>query len=241
MTLTELFTSVADAIRGRNPSAPEKIKAKNFAQEIEGACREAEVVGFNVGLYQGRDEGRQEQYDAFWDGFQDYGNRPQYTYAFWGWYDGAYNPKYPIVCQKNWSTVDTFRASYITYTLVDIELVDNNNAGVMFYDCYKLVTIKKLKLTPTAKLSTLAFQNCRNLKNITIDGEIGVTLDFRWSTLLTVESLRSILTALSKDSTYATDKVLTLAAASRAAVEADYECLSELASAVTAGWAISYI
>ena len=63
----------------------------------------------------------EEQYDFFWDKFQNYGKKEQYTYSFYGWYDGAYNPKYPIVCQKNWSTVDMFRGSHISDTLVDIE------------------------------------------------------------------------------------------------------------------------
>lgn len=243
MTLKELFTSIADTIRGRNQYAPEKIRAYDFPGEIENACNESEMLGWNIGMEQGLEEGiqqgKQEEYNRFWDGFQDYGNKPQYTYAFFGWYDGAYNPKYPIVCQVNWSTGYIFRGAYITDTLVDIELQGNNQASGMFYDCYELVTVRKLKLDETCNIVD-SFRNCKKLKNITFEGEIGVTLDFHWSPLLTVVSLRSILTALSKNATYASGKTITFNTASKAVIEADAECSAQLASAVSAGWTVAY-
>lgn len=236
MTLTEFLTSIANTIRNRNPYAPEKIKAVDFPVEIENACNEAERIGNDIGIV----SGKQEQYDFFWDRFQDNGNKPQYTYSFWGWYDGAYNPKYPIVCQVNWSTVDIFRASYITDTLVDIELKGNNQADRMFYDCFELVTVRKLKLDAKSKLAN-AFRSCNKLTNITFEGEIGCDIDFHWSTLLTVASIHSTLTTLSKNSTYASGKTVTFSTSSQAVIESDFECAYELANAVSAGWTIGYI
>lgn len=60
--------------------------------------------GFNVGKEEGIIEGKQAEYDAFWDIFQDYGNRKFYSYAFYGdfnttniWNDNNFKPKYDIV------------------------------------------------------------------------------------------------------------------------------------------------
>ena len=46
------------------------------------------------------DAGKKAEYDAFWDTFQNNGNRTTYSYAFYGsavgWNDTTFNPKYPI-------------------------------------------------------------------------------------------------------------------------------------------------
>ena len=243
MTLKELFTSIADTIRGRNQYAPEKIRAYDFPGEIENACNESEMLGWNIGMEQGLEEGiqqgKQEEYNRFWDAYQDYGNRPQYTQAFRSWYDGCYRPKYPIICQKNWSTIEIFRYATIVDTRVDIEFKGNNDASRLFYDCTDLVTVRKIKLDETVNVDN-SFRSCNSLENITFEGAIGCNVDFHWSPLLTVVSLRSILTALSKNSTYANGKTVTFNTASKVVIEADSECVSQLTSAVSAGWTIAY-
>lgn len=44
------------------------------------------------------ESGKQAQYDAFWDKFQNYGNRTKYPYAFYGdgWTTDILKPKYSI-------------------------------------------------------------------------------------------------------------------------------------------------
>ena len=82
---------------------------------------------------------------------------------------------------------------------------------------------------------------CTNLEEVRFDGVIGQTgLGFNNSAKLSVESLRSILTALSKDSAQASGKTITFNTASKAKIEADYECATQLADAVAAGWTIAY-
>lgn len=108
-----------------------------------------------------------------------------------------------------------------------------------FWECLYLETIDGIYLTKVATF-TEPFKNCYKLKNISFDGEIGNSIDFQWSPLLTVESLRSILTALSKDATQANGKTITFNTASKAVIEADYDCASELALAVGAGWTVAY-
>ena len=63
---------------------------------------------------------------------------------------------------------------------------------------------------------------------------------FNNSSKLSVESLRSILTALSKDSTQASGKTITFNTASKTKIESDSECSTQLASAVAAGWTVAY-
>lgn len=46
----------------------------------------------------GLEEGRQAQYDEFWDALQNYGKRADYAYAFaTGWNDKTFTPKYDII------------------------------------------------------------------------------------------------------------------------------------------------
>lgn len=84
------------------------------------------------------------------------------------------------------------------------------------------------------------FDDCNSLKNITFIGTIGQNIDFKSCSLLTTKSLLSILTALSKNSTYASGKTLTLNTASKAVIEADASCSEQLSLAVSAGWTIAY-
>lgn len=48
------------------------------------------------------DAGKQAEYDAFWDAFQDYGNRTDYYRAFYGayWTEKCFKLKYPIVASN---------------------------------------------------------------------------------------------------------------------------------------------
>ena len=59
--------------------------------------------GWNNGEFEaGKEEGAREEYDRFWDVYQDYGNRIDYTNAFGGNYRGCYwtedtlKPKYDM-------------------------------------------------------------------------------------------------------------------------------------------------
>ena len=280
MTLTELFTSIADVIRSRNQWAPEKIKATDFPSEIENACSESEMLGYSWGKYEGVEEGKQEEYDRFWDVFQENGNRQSYYMAFQSsghasWDENNFRPKYDIrpittaqymfysvgsFAQKTYSlkewlnnsgvVLDMSQCKYCTYGFIgawftDIPYIDfsgiSTNYDIMetFRNCIHLHTIDGIRVKPEL-LYTGTFHGCGKLENILFDGEIGNDIDFHWSPLLTVESLRSILTALSKNSTYASGKTITFNTASKAVIEADSECVSQLASAVSAGWTIAY-
>ncbi len=157
------------------------------------------------------DAGKQAEYDRFWDEFQDYGNRTNYTYAFayGGWTDETYNPKYKI--RPTMSNNIFMSNADITDTKVTIDLTNpnGNQKFGLFTSATKLKTIRKLIINETNifQASTSTFNNCKSLENITFEGIIGKSIDFQWSTLLSRESIENIVSCLS---TTATDVTLTL-------------------------------
>ena len=85
----------------------------------------------------------------------------------------------------------------------------------------------------------MAFQSAP-LENIVFEGTIGQNFWFNMCTKLTVASLLSILTALTKDSAKASGKTVTLATAHKAKIEADTACTAQLNAAIAAGWTVAY-
>lgn len=252
MTLTELFTSIADTIRGRNQYAPEKIRAYDFPSEIENACNESEMLGWNIGMEQGLEEGieegkqqgRQAQYDEFWDALQNNGKGEDYEQRFFNFPSSIFNPKYDFIFNAYYSASATFRKTTMKDMIknCDFTALPESNYGLMytFLGAIKLVNARTLKVRPDLKYSRV-FDECVKLEEIRFEGSIGQNgLSFAPCPKLSVESLRSILTALSKDTTYATGKTITFNTASKSVIEADSECSTQLASAVSAGWTVAY-
>lgn len=81
---------------------------------------------------------------------------------------------------------------------VDLSNVTNSaGANNTFRDCYELETVIGLRVNDSGTTSLLsAFNNCNKLKNIVIDGVVGVDFDIRHSPL-TRASMESIVSALS--------------------------------------------
>ena len=139
--------------------------------------------------------GKQAEYDAFWDNFQNYGNPQNYNYAFayYRWNDENYNPKYPINCTTdNTGGRNIFRASKITDTKVTISIP--NDGSALFYSAPNIKTIRKLIVTENTNLNN-AFYSVYTIENIEIEGVIGRTFSIAGNPL-TVESMKSIITHL---------------------------------------------
>ena len=120
-----------------------------------------------------------------------------------------------------------------------------NGCYHLFNGASKLVTVTELAFPNTAltySSPTLnAFTNCTALENIKITGVIANTgFDLHWSTRLTIESLTSILSALSKDSGIAAGKSITLPTAAQAKINADTTAKAQYDSAIAAGWTIAF-
>ena len=120
-----------------------------------------------------------------------------------------------------------------------------NGCYHLFNEASKLVTVTELAFpdTPlTYSSPTLnAFTGCTALENIKITGVIANTgFDLHWSTKLTIESLTSILSALSKDSGVASGKSITLPTAAQAKINADTAATAQYNAAIAAGWTIAF-
>lgn len=115
----------------------------------------------------------------------------------------------------------------------------------MFNGATKLETIVELALPSTAMTyaypTANTFNNCIALKNITVTGVIANTgFDLHWSTKLTIESLTSVLIALSKDSSVATGKSITFPTAAQSKINADTTAKAQYDEAIAAGWTIAF-
>lgn len=63
----------------------------------------------------GKVQGAKAEYDKLWDGVQNYGNRTNYEYAFFGetWNENTFYPKYDMILGEGWSATSMFRTSPI--------------------------------------------------------------------------------------------------------------------------------
>lgn len=79
---------------------------------------------------------------------------------------------------------------------------------------------------------------CYNLKDVKYSREIRNSLNFKWSPLLTTESLLSILSHLSKDPSIVNGKQVLLTPQSIYKIQSHPETLREYTKAINAGWDI---
>lgn len=171
--------------------------------------------GKSKGYTDGFEEGKQAEYDAFWDAFQQNGNRTNYTYAFaTAWTDEIYNPKYPI---KLVMGNGIFNESKITDVKVPLDFTTyHTNQVNIFSWAYYIKTIPLIKVIEDTRYNSW-FTYCDALENITFEGSIANDISFDRSTKLSADSIRSIIEHLSDT---ASGKTLTL---SQVAVDKAFE------------------
>lgn len=178
--------------------------------------------------------GKKTQYDAFWDRYQENGNRTDYRYAFSGigWTDETFKPKYPIKPVGDAGAESTFYASQMTHfpdglldfskvtlaymtfrlsKLVTAPALDISNCirgtSWLFGQCGDLKEIKTITVSEKVTFANFAYA-CPALETITFAGTIGQNLSFQWSPLLSQDSVQSIIDAL-KDLTGTVSQTLT--------------------------------
>lgn len=190
---------------------------------------------------QGVADGKQSEYDAFWDAYQDNGNRTDYQNCFSGrgWTDETYKPKYDIDTIHNYMVFRRcgfkdlgetirksgkrviFRGNSLQYTFQqsqDLEVIDGiefitpiTYVSGGFSYCPKLRKIQTLTIAENA--TTLDFDAIPLLEEIEFNGTIPVNISIKDSSKLSTASIKSIINALSDT---AVGKTLTL---SKTAVE----------------------
>ena len=139
-----------------------------------------------------------EVYEAGKDGFTDdylSNNNSKTMYAFAGphWRDELYHPTKPMLNLGH--TMQMFAYSNITDTKVPIGIVYSVNNAQTFQNAQEMVTIREFVADDTVGM-TLQFQNCYKLKNLTMGGTVGKSIDTRWCPL-TKESILSVLSVMS--------------------------------------------
>lgn len=120
---------------------------------------------------EGVEDGKQAQYDAFWDAYQDSGNRTEYAYAFagFGWTDETFKPKYDI---RPISSVDIFSACLITDLVkclndngVVFDFSRNIGTSYLAQGSYYLKTLPVIDIRARDSINYFLF-NCSNLKSV---------------------------------------------------------------------------
>ena len=182
------------------------------------------------------EDGKEAEWNTFWDNMQNYGNRTAYKYAFYGegWNDITFKPKYDFIV-----TADNGNQMFRETTFTDFKgilerqgiVLDTSEAtsfNVMFYrtsmttcpvlDLAKAENIDGIINIPETLTFTTTFNNCSELKEVRFSGTVGQSgLALNASPYLSHDSIVSIINALS---TTASGKSITF---SRTAVRKAFE------------------
>lgn len=220
------YKAIADAIRSYDETLklrPEDmadmvifIKDASFMDgELKGSETGYELgygIGKSDGIEQGYnsgiEDGKQAEYDRFWDEFQRKGTRTHYAFAFAynGWTDTNYNPKYPIDYTNNNGISSMFVWNHeVTDTKVPITA---NGACANAFSNSGIKRIPKLIFRGATNVNNM-FLNATKLEELYCEGEITLSISFAQSNLLTNESVQSIIDCLA-DLTGQTAQTLTL-------------------------------
>ena len=123
---------------------------------------------------------------------------------------------------KNNPSLNQYFRFCSTCELPDMDTSGCTNFTELVADATNLHTIPRLNMT-NATTATTPFYNTPALQNITFEGTISLSISFKWSPLLTIESLRSIISALYDfvGNGETTTRTLTLHADAKARLTAD--------------------
>ena len=248
--LTDFLTSLAAKFRAKLGTSG-TINPQDFESKVDAVF----------------EAGKKSEYNAFWDAYQSNGTRKNYHSAFAGdgWKQTNFKPKYTIrpsearnmfyqspltdltlTHKLDFSEV-TALSDFIARSSVTkvpaINLSKIIDSLYVFENAFELVTVENL-IFPTRPFTVNIsgmFYRCNALENITITGTIQNTgCNLHWSTKLTIESVTSILTALSKDSSVAAGKSITFPTAAQAKIQADTTAKGQYDAAIAAGWTIAF-
>ena len=172
------------------------------------------------------DAGKQAEYDAFWDDFQQNGKKTDYRNSFGnrGWTQAIFKPKYDIrpanasncfnlalglidirketigvdIDTSNCTNLDNFlnAAQSMKYVGV-IDTTNCKNLNNILYNMPELVSVEKLILKNDGSQGiTNLITYDYELVDITIEGAIGVSIPINSCTKLSHDSLMSFINAL---------------------------------------------
>ena len=146
-----------------------KTKATQVIENIPKIYENGKSAGYSKGSREGHEEGKQEQYDLFWDTIQNKGGRRDYRYMFYGFPGALFNPKHNF--RATFSTTDTLGYAFATSTITD--MVKNTDCTDLYgtlnytwYNCKDLVNARTIIAHERFNYS-YAFYGCVVAKSIT--------------------------------------------------------------------------
>lgn len=205
------YKNACDTIRSKT-GGTEVIKSGEMAEQISGV--------YDKGI----EQGKQAEWNSFWDNYQQNGNRTNYYAAFngSGWNNETFKPKYDM---KPTTAYMMFRETGITNlancgvkfdfsncTTFDYAFAYSSKLKTLpsFIDCSKSNNLQgtfseggfvdlHIKVAKTTKFSG-TFGTMHELTNFQVDGVIGQNgFNVQWSTKLSKASIESIINCLSTD------------------------------------------
>ena len=186
------------------------------------------------------DAGVQAEYDKFWDTYQNYGKKTDYTYTtFMYWSEKIFKPKYDIkpvgtanslfrnmtgitdldACLKECGvTLDLSKVTNFNdaFGQSSIEYIDELNLSscsnaTFLFATSKIKRIEKFITKTDGSINlNYGFINAWNLEHIIFEGLIGKSIDFSSCAKLDYESLINIISVLKDYSGTGTTPTLTL-------------------------------
>lgn len=154
----EHLTTPADTLVALMPAIEE---TKNAAY-VDG-----ELAGREIGV----GEGRMQEWEAFWDTYQDGGERTAYSYAFYylNWNDANFKPKYDMMPTNASDMFGNCRITDLKGILegqgVTLDLSGCTTALRMFNGATSLTRLGVIDLTNATDIRNL-FMRCDNLASI---------------------------------------------------------------------------
>ena len=161
MTIAEKLTKIADN------------EQKVYDAGYERGYHDGEIVG--GGSYdQGFEDGKQAEYDAFWDAAQQNGNRTDYAFAFSAdmWTTENFKPKYPInpTTANNafayWGFSSALRDERIDFRKAcSLDTSNCANISNLFYNNQLITAVGVIDTQKNSPLQNL-FSRCMNLEEV---------------------------------------------------------------------------
>jgi hypothetical protein len=210
MSVDSKMTAIADAIREKTGKT-EKLNLDDMATGVGEVYNAGFEAGQNSGggggdteaaYNEGFEAGKQAEYDAFWDTFQLDRNTPTgrrlhyaYAFAYGGWTDVNYNPKYPIT-PCNTSGIGSMFTWNVKVSDTKVPITAYGSCSNAFANS-GIVRIPKLIFNGATNVSNM-FLNCAKLEELYCEGEFAINgLDLSACTKLNRESIESVIDVLS--------------------------------------------
>lgn len=218
--VNEKMTAIADEVRELSNTTGKlglDAMASNLSAVNDDADAQADLIAQIGEAVKGK-----VLYDAFWDAYQENGNKQDYSLAFGGggWAQGnLFKPKYKIYptnvyrmfessqltdlskVNMDFSRCSQFVQPFANSLITKLGVIDTRSAtyvGYLLNSATKLVSVEKviLKDDGSQQIGNTGFASTNSLQDISFGGTLGDTFSFQQSANLSNASVQNIINAL---------------------------------------------